>query len=172
MKKLILLFVCSVTFTFISCSDDDPETHTEPNLLLGTWQGQDLEVTGTLSTEIAGIPLSTDFIGDVYEMTSTLTFSENPNNVTSQGTYSAEVRTTIQGQLFVENVEDLSFLDSGTWTISGNELRILTSTETLIATVEELTQDSLVLSTTSEEEVDIDGTTYGATVNAVMVFAR
>ena len=108
MKKLILLFICSLLLTLISCSDDDPASIEEPNLLIGAWQAQDLEITGTLSTEIAGIPVTTDFMGDVYEMTSTLTFTENPNNVISQGTYSAELRTTIQGQEFVENVEDLT----------------------------------------------------------------
>lgn len=171
MKKLNLLLVLFLSIIITNCSDDDPSP-VEQNILVGTWIGNNLEITGTLNTEIAGIPVSANFIGDVYDMSSTLTFTENPNNVISEGNYSVELSTTIQGQVFMENIENINFLESGTWQVVGNELRITTSTETVTAQIKELTVNSLILSSTSEEEVEIDGTTYGATINAEMFFER
>lgn len=172
MKNINLLFALFLIFGFTSCSDDEAQPPAETNLLVGIWQGQDLDVSGTISTEIAGVPFTTSFVGDVYEMTSTLGFSENPNNVTAQGTYSAQLTTTIQGQPYSENIEDLAFLDSGIWEVSGNQLQVTGASETIDATIEELTNDSLILSNISEEEVTVDGIVYTASINAVMFFEK
>ncbi|MEM5566856.1 hypothetical protein WNY78_17170 [Psychroserpens sp. AS72] len=131
-KKLNFLFIAlALVLTACSGDDDSSPTNTSGDLL-GTWIGQDVDYTGNSSKTVQGQSFDATFVGEAYDVDYTLTFTENPNEVLSDGSYSIELTTTSLGQTQVDNVENLEFLSNGTWSRTGNELTVVNDGEHLL----------------------------------------
>ncbi|MCB4800065.1 hypothetical protein [Neotamlana laminarinivorans] len=172
MKKNALLFLFTALVFACSGSDDSNTNDVEVNLLLGTWIGEDVEYSGTTSFDYFGTTFETPFTGEAYDVDYTLTFTENPNEFTSEGSYSLEVTTNFLGETITENSEDLEFMGSGLWSQDGNQLITTESGVTTIFTIEELTETSLILSNTQTEEFTENDIDYTTTINIEMTFIK
>lgn len=156
MKNFKLLLLAFLAVSIVSCkSDDDSDGgggDTSGNLI-GTWIGVDLDYSGSTTTTADGLPpITADFVGETTESDYTLTFSEEPNEVVSDGSYTIELTTTILGETQT-NTEDLDFFLTGTWTRDGNTLTISAEGRTEEYTIEELTDDSLILVSQTTEDL-------------------
>lgn len=170
--KLLLLFFISITV--LSCSNDDEGGSQVGSdaALIGQWVGTGIDYSGNTVTEFQGQTINADFVGEAFDIDYTLTFSENPNEVISDGTYSIELTTTILGQSTTETVPNIGFLESGTWVKDGDQLTITNNGQTTTATIVELTNDTLVISAVEEETLSQQGATITSTVNLLATFTR
>lgn len=177
MKKLSILFI---VLGLNSCSTDDSESNITADII-GAWEAVSVNATGTVVTTIQGVTVETDYTGEVYDMDSTLAFSETPNNVIAGGTFSVRVAGEIGEDPFEYSKANLEYLGNGTWDVIGSELKVTTASKTAVAKIKALTESRLVLIIKeevelSEEDLEVlpeEGiTSVIATVNIECTFKR
>ncbi len=172
--KIIKLFLFTTFLALtISCSkdDDNPTTANNGNIV-GVWKGTTVDYTGSTTTSGQGQTISADYVGEAYDVDYTLTFTENPKKVISDGSYSIELTTTINGQSTTQNVEGLEFLSSGDWNINGDTLSITVDNETDDATIMELTDTTLVLKAVETQTMNQGGFTVTSTTQVILSFTK
>jgi len=172
MKKFALLFILTLSFSLTSCSDDDNNSSNTSGELVGTWMGTAIDYSGTTETTVQGITIDADFVGEAYDIDYSLTFSENPNNVEADGSYSIELETTVNGQTTTQDVEDLEFLNDGTWSRDGNDLTITDDGQSSTARIVELTDTTLRISISQVDDLSDDGFTIISTTDVVATYTR
>ncbi|MFI1773524.1 lipocalin family protein [Thalassobellus citreus] len=170
MKKITILFI-AVSISLFSCSSEDSSPVTSGNIL-GTWTGNSIDYSGTTITNFQGQTIETDYVGESYDMDYTLTFNEDPNVLISEGNYSLKLTSTILGQTTVQNVENIEFLEAGTWSLKGDVLTTSAGGKSYEYSIIELTESTLKISVSTEEDLSQQGATITATVDAVMTFVK
>lgn len=173
MKKIsVLCFALALVLS--ACSNDDDNNNTEDTSgdLIGTWIGQDIDYTGSTVTSALGQDITSTFVGEAYDIDYTLTFSENPNEVVSDGNYNIELTTTVLGQTQTETIENLEFLNTGTWIRSGNELTIVSDEGTTEATIVELSGNTLVLAVSENQESSEQGFEISTSVDFIATYTK
>ncbi|WAC02634.1 hypothetical protein N7U66_02810 [Lacinutrix neustonica] len=119
MKKLnVLLIALFLVLSACTSDDDTTDAPIASESILGTWIGQDVDYTGASTTTGQGQSINSTFVGEAYDVDYTLTFTEDPNQVVSNGSYSIELTTTTLGQTQTNTVENLEFLGNGSWSLS------------------------------------------------------
>lgn len=171
MKKLIVLF-SALTLILTSCSSDDDSTSDINADIVGTWVGTEMVYEGTSETEIYGLPIEIDFTGEAYDISTKLIFSENPNTLVSEGSYSIKLEYEQNGITETQVVEDQSFLASGTWELNGDTLIVEDVNDSFEAKVYELTDDKLVIGITQTEDIEVNGIITTTTVNITATYIR
>ena len=168
----LILFTAFISLT-ISCSKDDDNPAPENNgEIVGVWKGTTVNYTGSTTTTAQGQSITADYVGEAYDVDYTLTFTENPKKVVSDGSYSIELTTTVNGQSTTQNVENLELLSSGDWSINGNTLSITVDNETDDATIVELTNNNLVLNVVETETNTGSGFTVTSTTDVTLSFTK
>lgn len=172
MKKLHFLFII-LALSLTACSTDDDSNGSTSGDIVGTWIGVDVDYSGSTVTEIpGGDDLVSDFVGEAYDVNYSITLSENPNNLSSDGSYSIELTTTTLGQTQVQNIENLEFESVGTWSKVGDQLTIVSNGATSVGTILELTSTSMKLQQNQVEDVSQQGLTITSTVNAITTYTK
>lgn len=168
----LFLFTALISLT-ISCSkDDDNPTPTSNSEIVGVWKGTAVDYTGTQTNIQNGQTTTIDYVGSGYDIDYTITISDNPNNLTSEGSYSIELVATFNGQTTTNNIEDLSFFQSSTWAIDGNQFSITANGETEVMTIVELTATTLVLNGVSIETLSQGGVNMESTTDITLKFSK
>lgn len=123
MKTFPYISVLFVLF-FISCSSDDNSNLIATENLAGTWNLQSFENKINTTINFLGVPVAsnTDAIGEDIQMQ--ITFSENPNIVVSQGSYTLVVTTTILTKTETQEFATNDAVLAGSWSLSGKEVTI------------------------------------------------
>jgi len=166
--KLLLLSFAVILF---SCSKDDDPMPTSDGLL-GTWSLTSLTYSGMTTTSASGMTIDADFTGRGKDMDFTTTFQANPNTVTSSGSYTIELTTTVMGSSTTDDYEFDEALSDGTWELKGNKLIITSGSDSQEGIITNQTSTSL------EVTVDIDQTEHGPgytvtqEVHAVYTFSK
>ena len=125
-----------------------------------------------METSGQGQNISATFNGEGYDVDYTLTFTENPNKVVSDGSYSIELTTTANGQSTTQNIENLEFLSSGEWSMNGNTLNVTVDNETDEITIVQLTDDTMVLKGQEVQTMSQGGFTVTSTTNIILTFTK
>jgi hypothetical protein len=175
MKKYFLSFLILLSAAIVLTTGCKKDSETEPTInsdIAGVWNCTAIDYTGTTVTEVSGQSLTTEFTGEGYDIDFTLTFVENPNEVTSEGSYSIKLTTTLLGQSTVQYIETQPFEYTGTWSMDNNTISITNDGDTDVATITELTDNTLVITITDEEVVSNMGITGTTTTNLVASFSR
>src|SRR5690606_38164382 len=169
----LILFTAFISLT-ISCSkdDDSPAAPTNNGEIVGVWKGTAVDYTGNTSTSGQGQTITADYVGEAYDINYTLTFTDNPQKIISDGSYSIVLSTTIYGQTTTQNVEGLEFLSSGDWNMNGNTLSITVNNETNDAELLELTDDTLVLKAVESQTMSQGGFTVTSTTEVILSFTK
>ncbi|MFY0599708.1 MAG: lipocalin family protein [Cyclobacteriaceae bacterium] len=165
---LSLILVLSIILTTSSCSEDEPEKASSNEDLVGEWSLVNMEYSGTSSVESQGSVFETSFDGKGYDMDLTLTFTTDPNEYISSGSYSIALTIESQGQTSTADWENQDFIAPGTWQISGNQLIVdseIGGKQTV--TISELNESSFKM----EWEVDNSYSSAGANVTQLVVGA-
>jgi len=122
-----LLLVSNVIL--ISCSDDDGAKPASDQIA-GNWELVSLNYSGSSSVSAAGTTLETDFVGTGKEIDYILELSENPNTISSSGSYTIELESTVSGQTVVTEQIFTEIVGAGTWEVVGNRLVVEAATTT------------------------------------------
>lgn len=172
MRLFKLVFAFTLVFSLASCSSDDSDGPSTSGDLLGVWIADDVNYSGSTVTEAQGQTLTADFVGEAYDVDFTLTITENPNNIVSDGSYSIELTTTVLGQSSTQDVTGIEFLETGTWSRDGNQLTITANGESSVGTIAELTDSTLVIEVDQVEDLSEQGISIESTINSVVTFTR
>ncbi|WP_428743688.1 lipocalin family protein [Tenacibaculum sp.] len=170
MKK-VSLFLITFILILTSCSSDDNKENISADIV-GTWIGNSIDYSGKTETTVQGQTLVTDFVGEGYDMDYTLTFNETPNIITSEGSYSLKLTYSVLGQTSVQNLENLKFLEEGTWILDGNKLDVTANGVSKDYEIIELTETTLKISLSTEEDLSESGSTIITTIDAIVTFTR
>lgn len=126
MKIKNLLFI--VAFVILSgCNSDDKQNNIVTSTdLIGTWnlKSQTIE-DGTFTGPIQGIQLTANYSAVAKNINFTYTFSENPNKIKFNGSYTIVATVSLLGQNQVQNQEinTNNFpIDSANWSLSNNTI--------------------------------------------------
>lgn len=132
--KLTKLFIAILFIgTIFSCSNDENEENNEGNTdnIVGEWtlESIDYDTTSTVSG------ITTTGVGEAYDISGGINFTENPNEFTSDAQYSIHLTATTLGQDSTYDIPNLQALDqTGVWSVDGSELSVDDSSDTMITT--------------------------------------
>ena len=178
MKILKLLFLSLFVSFAISCSSSDDDNGSSGSgeidaELVDTWIGTAVDYTGTTETEFNGVTLTADFVGEGFDIDYSINFTENPNEVTSDGSYSILLTTTIQGTSTEQTIPNLTFFETSTWEVNGDQITVSSNgAEPQTFTITELTETTLII---EGEQVTVQtqsGATVTTTVDLTAVYTR
>ncbi len=169
--KITKLFLLSIAVILFSCSDKDDPIPTSEGMV-GTWTVTGIDYKGSTTTTISGITAKADFTGTGKDMDLTTTFTSNPNTVTSEGTYTIVLKTTVAGQTTTDEFPFDEVLTDGTWTLNGKILSITNPSGTQDATIVKQTSTTLVLRLDLEESESDSGITVTTKIQAVYTFIK
>src|SRR5687767_5334045 len=116
--KIAKLLLLSISVILFSCGEDDEPMPTS-QAMVGSWAITAVEYKGTTTTTAQGMNLKADFTGTGKDMTLTSTFAASPNTVTTQGSYTIVLKTTMMGQTDTEEYTVDEIFSDGTWSLDG-----------------------------------------------------
>ncbi len=150
LMKIAKLFLLSLAVVLFSCGNEDPK----PDGLIGSWFLTTLDYEGFTTSTAMG---NTNFKGFGKDMDMTMTFSENPNKFTSEGSYTIELTINAPGQTITEDLTYDTALSDGTWAVIGNTLTVTSAGVAQDVTIISQTSTTLELGIDSEESQDVEG---------------
>lgn len=132
MKKLIIIL--TISLSIISCSKDNNTTPLQAtnNDLIGTWKisqinSENTKMSGTYTTAVGSVPISTDIIISGKDYNMTITFADNPKKISNSGSFIMIVKINLPlvgEKSFEQTISEVPATE-GDWNIKNN---ILTTT--------------------------------------------
>ena len=144
--KYLALFI-AISF-FISCSDDDStpiDTGAQQSDLIGTWNLAEVTHDGTATATIQNIPVTGNVDAFGKNIDAQVKISENPNNLTASGGYTAETTVSIATENFEFDLPIVlnEVLSQSSWTLNSGIITLTNGGETLDLNITELNKTSL-----------------------------
>lgn len=124
MKKCSLLLFLAITTLFISCEKESTnENVVDQESIIGTWalKGYDVE-NGKTSATIEGVPIASDFTITGKNFDTEVVFSDNPKTFMGEGSFTAVITTTYEGESNVAEKQINNFIGSGEWLVENSTL--------------------------------------------------
>lgn len=173
MKK-ILYSIIAFSILFISCSkDENSETPLTEESIVGTWNLTELysENTKLTATTSIGVPVNADVIITSKDyMNATTTFSSDPNESFSEGSFVlvTEISALGQNQSNEQTITGDPTMKSD-WSLTGNTLNFtlqngVTSNE-VNAEVIVFNESTLKLKVPISEDIDLPSNALGVTIS-------
>ena len=158
--KLIfkILPIVTLSLLFESCNKDDDPIIT--GSLVGTWEMIDLHVDdGINETTFMGQMITSHFTISGSDYHSTITFTENPNMVSTDGNYTAITDIDLLGS----DTTTVYTWETGTWSLIGEMLTQIVQGDTSNIEILELSDSKLRIKQNLEEMYS--DTSFGFTVH-------
>jgi len=173
-KQFPLFLLFAVTVILSSCSkDNNEEINATEASLIGTWNLTALETNdGRAVTIIEGESVVSDFTAVGKDFDSVIVFSENPQIVTSEGSYTTVLTTTVMGQTTTQEEPGENFFESDEWRLDGNLLYFRTGEEEIALTIIALSDSEITLRYTIDETIDALGTTISVKATYNMTLSK
>jgi hypothetical protein len=139
-------------FTAASCNkDEDPVIN---GSIVGQWRMTDIHSNdGVLETTIGGQTVNGTYSFHGTDYNTVTTFTENPNEFSSTGSYTSLTDFVIAGQIEHDTSVVDAFAGTGTWSINGNKLTQIFSGDTSTFDILELSDSKLRLQIKIDETV-------------------
>lgn len=172
-KYLLLFFLVT---SFISCEKNENVTQKFNQDLLGTWNLTELFTeNGSIKITIDNVTKNGSFSMSGKDFSNaTLTFSENPNNITNSGSFTRTITVTIDGKTNTEEeVAQSTGVTTGTtsWSIDNNTLTITDDEVSIPFEIVTLTANSLrIRADFSDSNLFSDD--YQITGNLILVMSK
>jgi len=173
MKSLNLLLSLTLCLAFlVSCSEEEDKI--DPNAsLIGSWNLIDMQGDGTSSVEYNGQESTSEFTVTGKDLALSTEFTEEPNNYTSSGSYTAMMKVSANGQTQETEIPMMPFILGGTWEQDGDKLIITTAgQETQEATIVELSEKVLKLKYDYEYDMSAGGMSTVYSIKGTYEFER
>ena len=150
-----LIVLALITISITNCKKDEASFEN----LVGQWRMTDIHNDDGVSTT-AGIVSTYSYHGTEYNTITT--FTENPNEFSSTGSYTFEITHIILGIPFTDEIEVPAISETGEWSIDGDIITQVLAGVSNSAVILELNGTTMRL----REDVDINlnGTHNKATV--------
>ncbi|HDZ07138.1 hypothetical protein LCGC14_0166260 [marine sediment metagenome] len=173
MKKVFFLsIITAFTLVFTSCSnDEDAVSNTSEEDIIGVWNLTALEATdGRSETTIEGTVIPATFKAVGKDFQTVVTFSEDPQTVVSEGSYTTVLSTTIGGENQTQEQEGEDFFESEKWRLDGSTLYFGSGDEEVGFTIVELNDSKISLRYELNETVEsfFGTSTVSATYNMTL----
>lgn len=108
-------------FAFSSCSKD--ENNINSGSIIGQWRMTDIHIDdGVSETTFLGQTINATFNSHGTDYNTTTTFTENPNEFSSEGSYTVITNLIILGQTTSDTSVVDAYTGTGTWSINGNKM--------------------------------------------------
>lgn len=122
MKKLFyFLVLASISWASVSCNKDDDTV--DPANLAGVWKTTQVECNnGVSSFEVLGVPFTSNYTFYGKDFDFETTFTENPNEFSTVGSYTVVTTTEILGVPETTESTTEAFPGVGSWEINGNTM--------------------------------------------------
>lgn len=162
----------ALVFTSCSSDDDASVSAASESEIIGTWNLTALETKdGESVTTFEQTSIETTFTSIGKDFDTVVTFSEDPQNVISEGSYTTILTTTFMGESQSEEIVGEDFFQSDKWRLDGNTLYFVSSDEEEIGlTITELTDSKMSLRYELDDTVEVLGgtTSVSATYNMTL----
>lgn len=171
MKIITKIFLLILPVVIFSCSKEDDPIPTSEGMV-GEWSMTALSYKGSTTTKVSGFSAKADFTGTGKDIDFVTTFTADPNNVSSEGSYTIVLKTTIAGQSTTEEVPLDEVIMDGTWSLEGRTLTVTNGDLSQDATVTKQSDTTLQFKvdvTETEGDADISVTTV---LHAVYTFEK
>lgn len=169
-----LFFFFAVLF-FASC-EIAPKINTTPSStsLIGTWELTGLDYTGTSSVTVSGTdPFITDFTGELADSDFTIEFTDSPKDFFAMGDYSIKLTSEFGGITNVQTIPNPNYVSTGTWSIAGDQLTIVHSTDgPQTTTLINHTEESFQMVLDYNETQDQSGAIVNQQVDVIYSFKK
>ncbi|MBX2970416.1 MAG: hypothetical protein KF803_13690 [Cyclobacteriaceae bacterium] len=167
--KLLLLALAVILF---SCNDDEAPMPTREGMV-GIWKVTAINYKGTSTTTVMGTSIKANFTGTGKDIDLTTTFGDNPNTVTSEGSYIIVLTTTMMGQTTTEEVPFEEMIMDGTWELEGRKLIVTNDLAVQEGTVTRQTSTTMEVKIKFEQvEGDDEFFSVATKFDAVFTFSR
>jgi hypothetical protein len=168
MKKYVVSVLTVFTLVFSSCSkDDDGISNASEASIIGTWNLTALEAKdGKTNTNFDGTSIPTTFTAVGKDFDTIITFAEDPQVVTSEGSYTTVLTTTVMGETSTEDQEGEDFFETEEWRLEGSTLYFGSGEEEVGFTITALTDAKMSLRYSIDETVEI----FGATTSVIATY--
>lgn len=114
--KTIKFSLLAFLFIFAtSCSSDDDSPNVDRSMVVGDWNLQAFNYSGSTSGSFEGVDLSTNYDGEAENINAVLSFNED-NTFDFSGSY--DIILNAEGTSQVVNMEDVA--STGNWRMDGN----------------------------------------------------
>lgn len=145
MKKLNTLYLLGLLFLFTACDKEETNLEVNNDNLAGEWELTGFTYGGRSTNEVGGETYRSNFAGNGRDLAYTVRFNAD-GTYTSSGSYTIDATYAFGGQEFSQSLTIDDALDSGTYTLNGDELSITRDEdgETSVATILQLTNDLLI----------------------------
>ena len=178
MKIINLLTVCATLFMLSSCTNDDPVN--EPDIT-GTWNLTEITYSGTTVTEgsVQGFDFSSslEFTGTGHDIDLQLTFSSDPNEYVTDGSYGVylEGTMTTDGETipFAQDLSDIILLNTGSWSIEDDMITFSDGSNGAVEySIIQLAENIFIIDVSQSTSEEQSGITVTVTVDGSMSFSR
>lgn len=178
MKNFSFSIVIVSFFLLFSCSTDDGDLDVDSADLTGTWNLVNLSTqNGQATVTEDGITTTVDFSLGTSNENLQVTISENPNVISSEGSFTQTTTITILGESETEeSLIDGVFLD-GAWELNGDNLIITADGEMLEEfspsfEITRLTATELEIRQDLNQEVTFEGVNAQTSGILIISFSR
>ena len=172
MKNLTLFYLVFL-LVITACSNDDGD---EPNItsddLSGTWVSTGATFNGTADVPFESEVFNVAFTGASTSTDHKLIFSDTSNLFASEGSYDIDWTFSVLGISRTETTNDIEFLGAGTWVRNGNNLTLTVEGEDTAFQITTLTENQLVIKSTTFESLVQDEDFTFENLEAIFVFSK
>lgn len=168
-KHLLYLALCSTLLW--SCSED--EGVEEPTSdFVGTWELADVSYSGISYIEYLGSNYEQSFTSEGFNYDATMTATENPNEVETEGSYSVSFTVELYGIEIPYTSSGIDLVGQGTWDIEGDQLTVVSEEQEIVFSILTLTPDSCKLAFNSTINPEVTGMTVEQTVEGTITYTK
>lgn len=173
-KYFILSILTTFTLLISSCSkDDDGISNATEASIIGTWNLTAFETKdGKSNTKFESTSIPTTFTAVGKDFDTVVTFGDEPQIVTSEGTFTTVVTTTVMGETTTEEETGEDIFQSESWRLDGTTLYFGSGDEEIGLTITELTDSKMSLRYSIDETVEIFGATTGISATYNMTLTK
>lgn len=170
MRFILNFAFLALSVLFISCDKDDDGTPADN--LPGTWRLVDIHSeNGVATITLQGIPLTLAYESEGNSYNTTTTFTENPNEFTSEGSYVIHSTIATPGTPTTYD-ETVNIGGTGTWSINGDVLTQTLGGETTEIDILELSKTKMRLKYDVTLSEDNQGLIFQTTATIFSIFEK
>jgi hypothetical protein len=170
----------SLLTLFFSCTSSDDtiivDISAKSSDLVGSWSLIEESQEGRVSTTFNNIPVNGDISSTGKNLNTQLIFTESPNNVTANGSYTDVIKISIVGQSIAEQEVTIPFSDfisQGLWSLNQGILTITQNNVQQEVRISELTASTLKIEIDIlDEQVDYQGFSGKVNTTIKMTFTK
>lgn len=174
MKKLNTLYLLSLLLLIsTACEKEEGNLEVNSDNIAGEWEMSGFTYGGRSTQEAGGETYRSNFAGNGRDIAYQVTFNSD-GTYTSSGSYTIDITYAFGGQEFSQAVTINDALGTGTYTLNGDEITITRDEdgESSVATIVELTSESLFFELQQTRTNSGQGTTSTAIIDGDFRFRR